>query len=710
MPLRLPAIIPILLLLMPPAIAQVHRSGIVKTIPVTSDTIVLDSLSLVPGTVSFDLFPADSTRRPAIDYRQHALVFTGGRPDSIRVVYRRFPHNFEKLFFHKDQNDLYRDISRNNPFTIRYDASRKGDLFTGDGLNKNGNISRGITFGNNQDVTVNSNLNLQVSGKLTPDIDLLMAATDNNIPFQADGTTAQLQEFDKVFIQLNDHSSRLIVGDYQLARPQNSYFMNFYKRAQGFSADNVYGDSIGKKPATFRTSMAGAVSKGKFSRQVFFGTENNQGPYRLKGAENELFIVVLSGTERIYIDGKLLQRGQENDYIIDYNTAELTFTARQLITKDKRIVAEFQYAERNYARSLFYFGEEVESGRTKVFLNFFSEQDNKNRPLMQALDQDQKDILIAAGDSLSQAYYTGVEEAAFNATDVFYMRKDTTVNGIEYLNVYQYSIDSSVAKYRLRFSSVGAGRGNYSQVSSGANGRVFLWIAPVNGQPQGSYEPIIPLVTPRQHQMLTAGFSHSLSARHSISAEGVYTRNDINRFSDLHKKDDEGSGVKIVSRNELPLGSGDREGARAILNVQHEFLQQRFTQVERFRSIEFERDWNRPLTGRLLNDQHLASVEAGIFASRTTGITYNAGALNEGDHYAGLRHGISAMHNVRGLTVGYNGSLLTTRDAAHGQNTRFYRHKGVVSQKIEKIRVGYSDEYEQNMFFKAENGSLLPRA
>lgn len=695
--------------------SQSFNSNQKKLFKSFSDTLVLDSLSLVPGSVSFNAFSEkDSSLNIITNYKLHALIFKGKKPDSILVVYKRFPYNFENNFYHKNAAQLYTDLSKpNNPFTITYNNTnlKKDFLLQDDGLNKNGNVSRGISFGNNQDVVVNSNLNLQVSGKLTPEIDMVLAATDNNIPFQADGTTAQLQEFDKVFIQLSNYNTKLVVGDYQLAKPQNSYFMNFYKRAQGAYLENTYKDSTLKNPLIFKTQVSGAVSRGKFARQVFFGVENNQGPYRMRGADNEPFIIVLSGTERIYIDGKLMQRGQENDYIIDYNTGEITFTARQLITKDKRIVAEFQYAERNYARSLFYFGEEVSGKKGKVFFNVFSEQDNKNRPLQQTLSQPQKNILIAIGDTLDKAYYSGVESAAFNNSDVFYRRVDTTVSSVLFKDVYVYSTYPDSAKYRLKFSNVGAGKGNYIQVTSTANGKVYKWVAPVSGVLQGSYEPVIPLVTPKQNQMMTGGFSYSLSPDNSITVEGAYTKNDINRFSTSDKGNDEAGGVKVISRNQEILKTDSlKRQTKFIYNANYEYIQKEFSRIERFRSIEFERDWNRSLTAVQLNDQHLANAEIGIINKNKSSLIYGINLFNEGADYQGTRHTVSGTLNNKSFSSLYNGSYLVTNDNLNFQNTGFYRHKALVSQKIKKIKLAYSDEFENNLFKKAFSDSLLPRA
>lgn len=693
--------------------AQIQNPFQTKTLRITSDTMLIDSLSLLPGSVQLRCFPADSSVAPRVDYARHSLIFKGRRPDSVSLSYKRLPFNLEKKHYHKDASALYRDLSRpNNPFSISYgNRSGRDNLFINDGLNKNGNISRGISFGNNQDVVVNSNLNLQVSGKLTPEIDMVMAATDNNIPFQADGTTAQLQEFDKVYVQLNNSNTKLVVGDYQLSRPQNSYFMSFYKRAQGIYLENSYRDSSAKKPLIFKTQVSGAVSRGKFCRQVFFGTESNQGPYRLRGAGNEPFIIILSGTERIYIDGKLLQRGQENDYIIDYNTAEITFTARQIITKDKRIVAEFQYAERNYARSLFFFGEEIQAGRGKVFFNVFSEQDNKNKPLLQTLSQDQKNILFSVGDSVNDAVYPGATAGAFNSNDVFYRKTDTVTADATYPGVFVYSTDSGVAKYHVVFSDVGAGRGHYQRISSAANGKVYQWLAPVGGVLQGNYEPVVQLVAPKKNQMLTGGFSYSFTPDNTFTAEGVYTKNDINTFSNKNKGNDEGAGLKLSSRNVTHARQGPaKEDVTLLYNFNYEFVQQRFVQIERFRPIEFDRDWNRPLTGLLRNDQNLASAELGVTkGSRSVVYTFNT--FNEGNSYNGARHNVNAGYgNTRGFKFTYNGSLLNTADNYIGQSTRFYRHKSLVSQKVRRLLFSYSDDFENNRFRYILSDSLAPRS
>ena len=112
--------------------------------------------------------------------------------------------------------------------------------------------------------------------------------------------------------------------------------------------------------------------------------------------------------------------------------------------------------------------------------------------------------------------------------EVRYRLTDTTVTGIYYDTVLVYSTNPDSAIYKAGFSNVGQGNGNYSLVRSDANGRVFQWNAPVNGEPQGSYEPIKLLVSPKKNQMVTVGADYVFNPNSIITTEVALTNYNIN--------------------------------------------------------------------------------------------------------------------------------------------------------------------------------------
>jgi hypothetical protein len=716
----------------------------IKKILVSADTLGLDTLSLIPGTIQLSVRgKALDTASYSILYSQGKIVFRNRPADTLTASYKTFPYLFTQTYKHKDIA-LLRTDSRGifNPYV--YSATGgDGDIFRMEGLTKSGSISRGVSFGNNQDLSVNSSLNLQLSGKLSNDVDILLAASDQNIPIQPQGNTQNLQEFDKVFIQLSNKTSKLIAGDFMVTKP-TGYFLNYNKKAQGVGFSTVFGTAMEVKDTAgqghMRVSLSAAISKGKFGRQELAGVEGNQGPYVLRGNENEPFIIILSGSEKVYIDGQVMKRGQEYDYIIDYNTAQVTFTARNLITKDKRVIVEFQYSDKNYARSIVNFSDDYVKKELRVHFNVYSEQDSKNQPLQQSLNDQQKLLLHNIGDTISKAYYPAVDSVAWSNSLVLYRRPvhgDTLVGGVFYPGVYVYSNDPAVSHFQLSFTNMGQGNGDYVSIPSSANGRVFQWVAPIGGVHQGSYAPVILLVTPKKKQMVTLGGEYKLNKNTSLMMEGALSDYNQNTFSPYGHDHDIGQAFKLNISNKTVIWSDvtdtaalhkaekayDREykgkpNAPTFDPVQsleskwifdkmlnYEFTQHDFNAIERYKAVEFDRDWN---TGSLpfVSDQHI--ISAGVTASRTHygSLGYTAGSLVEGSEYTGLKNGMTGLFNHNGYIIKTDISLLGTKGLIN--NTQFLRHKADVSKHFRKITIGVFEQQERNMLRSSQKDSLVP--
>ena len=144
---------------------------------------------------------------------------------------------------------------------------------------------------------------------------------------------------------------------------------------------------------------------------------------------------------------------------------------------------------------------EVQTKKSNFWINIFSESDSKNQPLQQDLKENHKILLADIGDNLNQAIVPNIDSIAFENDKVFYKKTDTIVNN-ELFEIYVYSVNPDSAFYRLGFSFVGNNNGNYIPIKSSANGKVYAWVAPENGVLQGSYEPVILLISPKKKQPL----------------------------------------------------------------------------------------------------------------------------------------------------------------------------------------------------------------
>jgi len=673
-----------------------------KIIHLNRDTIQLDSMMILPETVR-----VYQQNKPVNKDWYKIVVGKGNfipspklkeKSESVKIEYRIFPYNVIQPIYHRDLSQM--NLSGSNiPNTFAINSNyKRSRTFSNDQLEKQGNYTRGLSYGNNQDVVVNSNLNLQLSGKLTNEVSILAAISDNNVPIQPDGNTQTINDFDRIYIQLYDDTKELTLGDFELESPTGK-FMRFYKKVQGGKFSGLL--AKGKKNKTeFRSTISASIAKGKFNRLETQGSEGIQGPYRLTGANNESYIIVLAGTEKVFVDGKLLDRGENNDYVINYNTAELTFTTQQPITRNSRIIIEFEYSEENYSRYLLFNSNELTTKTGKFRFNFYHEQDSKNQSVDQSLSDENKLLLSQIGDNLDLATVPNVEEVEYSNDFVLYKKIKRSINDIEY-DIYEYSTNADSAIYRANFSFVGVNNGNYLQVNSAANGRVYQWTDPVNGVPQGEFEPIVQLVTPQKQQLFSFGGDVNLTENLNSKFELALSNRDLNTFSSLDDGDNQGIAVDFS----LQKNSNFTDTLKVLktkLSFHH--INKNFSEIEPFRTAEFERDWNLEEDFTESNENYYSLNNT--FSNRNWGQAgYEFSVVKKGSDYEGNKHSLDLQFQKDRISIDFSGNSLSTDQEE--VETKFYRHQMNTSYSLGFVKIGVQTENENNQWDDKNSKNLL---
>ncbi len=642
------------------------------------DTIRIDSASINPSF--FRLLDksgqALDTALYHIDFPKAALVLRQNDPmasDTMTVEYLRFPDFLTKTYRIYDQRRVVE--SGKSLYRVSEDPARRFTPF--EGLDTSGSITRGVTIGNNQNAVVNSNLDLQITGKISDKVSLRASIQDSNIPLQDGGYSQKLDEFDQIFIELFSDKWNIRAGDLFLEN-RKSRFLNFNKKVQGLATSFNFGKE-GNRTNVFASA---ALVRGQYARSNFIGQEGNQGPYKLRGSNGELFILVISGSERVYVNGILLKRGENNDYIIDYNAGEIVFTSLFPITSEMRINVEYQFSDRNYTRFVTYFGASHEREDWNIGTYIYSENDVKNQPLQQNLSPEQATILQNAGDDPQLMTAPSAYPDSYSENKILYRK--IALGGVE---VFEYSNNPTDVLYNVRFTPVGNNQGNYVLSNAAAVGRIFEFVPPVDGIPQGNYEPITRLVPPTKIQIATVMGQYKPSEKTNVDFELGISNNDLNLFSPIGDNDNQGLAGKINARQRLFTGKWHIDGF-----ANYQFVQKEFRTIERLFNIEFDRDWN--LTSTSVGNQSFLVSGMNFKLPEKGELTYQYENLDFAQYFSGNRHLVNGLFKLEKWNIQQTGSFM--KSDATASRSQFARNQTQARYHFGKNWVGASVRLEDN--------------
>ncbi|MBD3180030.1 MAG: hypothetical protein GF417_10785, partial [Candidatus Latescibacteria bacterium] len=519
-----------------------------------------------PGTDSLTLDGNPLIRGE--DYRINSLrgvIILNRRVEGgelLKLRYRRYYFNFPPVMVARFPSSEKAPFPRGVTDTLRKLTAEKKNPYR---LNISASKSVGFSVGSARGLGIDQSLRVTLSGKLAEDLEVKAFLSDDNLPVQPEGNTEELKRLDRISINIRSRHTEVNLADFNSSL-QWSSFSSFQRELRGGELTVTAGGQ--------KFMAGGGVSKGRFETVNITGREGVQGPYQLLSATRFNGVIVIPGSETVYLDGEVMKRGRENDYTIDYSRGSVTFTERVPVTDDSEIVIEFQKGERDYERNAFMGGWSApfHDGKINIRTFFFTESDDRDSPLTGDYTEEERAALAAAGDNPDSAFASGIEKIDDGGSGYLYSEADSYFVYVE-----------SGAEYELDFYEVPGAGGYDTDGFTTAGDLKYKYV----GEGNGDYRIGNPLALPERKDL--AAVSADASTEHLfISAEGDFSRYDRNTMSELDDGDNNGAaynmegGIRGLSFLESTL---DLKGS-------YSSVESGFTSPDQVRRAYFYRNWN----------------------------------------------------------------------------------------------------------------------
>lgn len=545
---------------------------------ITSDSdtlVVLPDVILVRDSVHvwIDSLPLAPGHDFTVDYaaRQIRLSHVWPTGTTVTVRYRALPVQWPTRTVWMRPSPPPHDTAQATPPPTAA-TSRRSPPQSGGDLRVGGTKTFAIQVGSNRDLALEQSLRVSINGTVAENVEVTAELSDQNLPIQPEGTTEDIREIDKVLVEVKSPRYRALLGNYDVSY-QRGEFGRYTRRLDGAQAEARFD----------RWGITGGIAstRGKFRTYQLPAIDGNQGPYRLVDDRDNAGVVVIAGTERVWIDGELLRRGLTNDYTMDYSAGEITFTRKRLVTQEMRIIIDYEFASEQYARTSALASGRYEVGgwRTSVF--FAQEGDNADEPLALVIDDAARLMISQAGDDPARASvpgWTPREGGSYRAVDL-------ATEQFEYAG-------AGNGQYDVSFTRVGPGNGTYVR-EQGFFSEVFRYVGPL----AGDWLPRVLYPLPERHRLLS--FWSTFAPVPSIRVEGEAAASDVDRNT-LSPVDD-GDNVRYAGRltvtiEDARLAWRQRNMGTISVSAAGRGVQRGFSPLARTTEAEDSRRWGLDLS------------------------------------------------------------------------------------------------------------------
>lgn len=698
--LKAPPSLLLLILIVSLAAGVLHASeALSNKIPTRSKQVVFtradsDTLFEIPerwvDADSVRIQKNNSWLEPLRDYR---VISPGNRiwlytplsnSDTIIVDYVYSPISLSRSYARRSLRDLTRYDEKRDSVNTQVSLREEPATSSWSNLRRNGSLVRSVQIGTNQDLAFESALSLQVEGKVGSNVDVVAALSDQNLPIQPEGTTESIRELDKVFVSAKSPHFEATIGDYEFELNGRRY--DAYSR-------KLSGLTLGATSGGANAVVSAAISRGEFHTVRFFGVESVQGPYPLTGKNGETGIVVLAGTETVWLDGVVQRRGEDNDYIIDYASGQITFSSRRLITSDSRIVVEFEYANEDYERQ--YWAARTSLNLSKLatggYVTYIAERDDRSRPLGFSIDDEDISRIEGAGDSINFAISESADSLGPGLGD--YVRKDTLIEGV-LMSIFVYVAPTPIGEpqgdWQVFFDDFGSAQGDYN-ASADEFGRTYFYYV---GTQQGRYRAAHRIPLPVSQELVAFRLDRAVAQGFRSNFEIAMSNLDRNTYSELNDADNQGVASAVeLGYNKSELRIGKYKLRQLTASAEGRVRGETFTDIARSDAIEFDREWAGSATRQAT--EIIGQGLLGFSPVKHLTISGNSGFLSRGEAFSSRRYSISSSFQPASRSsVRAEHTSIFSEDSTNFRQTDWIRQKleGSTAWKILSPRIRVNRE------------------